>query len=129
MPLARPRASPSRAMLLRQSTTVPKTSNVSALTSLESIAFLSGQDRRAPTWCARPRTPGIEERPGLAGTRRARGAWGARPGSPITSITHDQAAVDVEGLARHVVRIGAGQEGHHRRHVLRLLRPAEGDGA
>ena len=43
----------------------------------------------------------------------------------LTSVTHDEAAVDVDRLARHVVGVAAGEKGHDAGHVLRGFGSAE----
>ena len=48
-----------------------------------------------------------------------------RPGTWIGSVAHDEAAVDIERLAGHVVRIAAGEKTHHTSYVLGRFGPAE----
>src|SRR5499426_4091973 len=43
------------------------------------------------------------------------------------SVAHDEAAVDVDRLARHVVAVATREKAHDASHVLDSLRPAEGD--
>src|SRR6516164_8970481 len=43
------------------------------------------------------------------------------------SVAHDEAAVDVDRLARHVIGVAAREKAHDASHVLGSLRPAEGD--
>ena len=45
----------------------------------------------------------------------------------VVESGHVHAAVDVQGVARDVARIGAGEEGHGARDVGRLAQPAERD--
>src|SRR5215471_8761565 len=42
-------------------------------------------------------------------------------------VAHDEAAVDVDRLARHVIGVATREKAHDARHVLGSLRPAEGD--
>src|SRR5215831_9295063 len=43
------------------------------------------------------------------------------------SVAHDEAAVDVDRLARHVVAVATREKAYDAGHVLGSLRPAEGD--
>jgi hypothetical protein len=42
-------------------------------------------------------------------------------------VAHDQTAVDVDGLARHVIGVAASEKAHDARHVLRGFGSAERD--
>src|SRR5713226_3874532 len=46
-------------------------------------------------------------------------------GRAATLVAHDEAAVDVNRLAGHVVRVAAGEEAHHAGDVVGLLGAAE----
>src|SRR5260370_34742267 len=67
--------------------------------------LLGGQDRGGRPW----------------GTARRLSIWAG------VSVAHDEAAVDLDRLARHVVGVGAGQEDGEARQVLGDLWPAERD--
>src|SRR5256886_15096900 len=56
-------------------------------------------------------------------------AWAGRGTKwrPLISIAHDEAAVDVDRLARHVVGIAAGEKADDASHVVGRFRPAERD--
>src|SRR5205807_2447421 len=55
-------------------------------------------------------------------------SFGSAIGTPsLRSVAHHDATVDVQGLPRHVVGVGAREERYHIRDVLRALGTAEGN--
>jgi hypothetical protein len=48
-------------------------------------------------------------------------------GPAAISVAHDEAAINVDRLARHVVGVTAGEKAHDASHVLSSFRSAEGD--
>src|ERR1700730_10272299 len=46
---------------------------------------------------------------------------------PTGSVAHDETAVDVDGLARHVIGVAASEKAHDASHVLSGLGSAERD--
>src|SRR4029077_1939858 len=55
------------------------------------------------------------------------GPWRAAAAMHLPSVAHDETAVDVNGLARHVIGVTAGEKAHDASHVFRSFGSAEGD--